>query len=134
MADADMVLVAKDDYYIIYVNNRKNRMYTVLIDFWQNTSDIPNYINDVASALEKLSPGFTLLMDLTRFNGASYEMSNNYVEAQKLAVEAGCKRIAEVIPSNPLIKMLSKDYSKKTGASVMTFNDIKHAERWLDLY
>ena len=78
--------------------------------------------------------GFTVLVDMLQYNGTSSELHHLHVEAQRIAVEAGVSRIAEMFSKNPVLKTFSQTYSKKTGAVTMEFNDKTHAERWLNLY
>ena len=134
MAFNDLITIVKGDNYSIFVNQQKNRVYLTLVGYWQSPSDFTDYLDAINCVLGKVTKDFTILVDMTRYSGSAYELNDIHIRAQKLSIEAGVKRIAEVIPANPLIKMLSEVYSKKSGALPMTFNDIHHAERWLDLY
>lgn len=128
------IVITKNDYYTITVDQSKNRGYLTLKGYWGSPSDIPNYISDVQASIQKLSKGFTLLVDLTQYNGTSAELYHVHIESLKLAVSAGLSRAAEVFSKNPLLKVLFDTYSKESGANTMAFQDDTQAEKWLDLY
>lgn len=130
----DHKINVRNYYYIIEVNGRRNRLYLTLMDYWQDQSKVSDFISDIQEAIQEMSTGFTILADLTCYNGTSKELHYLHIEAQKLAVEAGVSRVGEVFPANPVIKVFSDAYSKETGAKTMAFNDKEHAERWLDFY
>jgi hypothetical protein len=132
--NANGIIIARNNYYILEVNQYKNRAYLTLLGLWQNQSELSDYLNDIKEALKKMSSDFTLLADLSHYNGTAYELHHLHIEALKLAMKAGLSRIAEVFSANPVVKMFSETYSKESGANTMAFKSFEHAERWLDLY
>lgn len=134
MAGNKIITIARNDYYILEVNHEKNRAYLKLMGYWKKPSDLSDYIKDIKIGTEKMSDGFTLLVDLTQYNGTSTELHHLHVGAQRIAVKAGLSRAAKIFSSNPLLKLFFDSYSKESGANTMAFKDRSHAERWLDLY
>jgi tRNA U34 5-methylaminomethyl-2-thiouridine-forming methyltransferase MnmC len=123
-----------NDYYEIDIDQQKNRAYLTLQGFWQDRTSIETYLQDIQSALEKLQDSFTLMVDLTHYDGTSSGMHSIHVEAQKLAMLKHLSKIAEIFSENPMVKMFSEMYSKESGINAMAFKNKEHAERWLDLY
>ncbi len=123
-----------NEYYEINIDQQKNRAYLALQGFWQHESNVENFLEDIQSALEKLQDNFTLIVDLTHYDGTSSGMHNIHVEAQKLALQKHLSKIAEILSENQMVKMFSEMYSKESGVNTMSFKSIEHAERWLDLY
>jgi hypothetical protein len=127
-------LVAKNSYYILEVEQSKNRVYMTLMGQWSSLENVKDYIYDVKKCIEEVHSGFTLLVDVTQYIGISPEIYNIHVESLKLAVEAKLSRIAEVFFNNELLKIVFEGYAKESGAIVMTFKNTLQAEKWLDLY
>lgn len=124
--------IAKNNYYTIEINQLKNRAYLTLMGYWNNPSD---FISDIEFGIRKLSTGFTTLVNLTQYTGTSKELLNLHVDAQKISVEAGLSRVAEVFSRNPLVlKLFADSYAKESGAMTMAFQDTSQSEKWLDLY
>lgn len=134
MTQYNNTLIKENNCYTLEANTQRNRAYLTLRGYWGNDSDLIEYISDISAGLQMLSNNFTLLIDLTYYNGTSPEMKNIHVEACKCAQKVGLGRVAGIFPSNPLAKMLFETYSKVTGINPMSFKNIIHAERWLDLY
>lgn len=128
------LVISKTSTYILEIDERKNRAYLTLFGFWQVKTDIENYINDIQTGLERMSNNFTLLVDLTQYNGTTPEFQYLHIETQRMAINKGLSRIAEIFASNPIIKIFFETYAKESGANTMSFSNIDHAERWLDLY
>jgi hypothetical protein len=123
-----------NDHYAIDIDQQKNRVYLVLQGFWQHKSSVENFLEDIQTALEKVQDNFTLIVDLTHYDGTSSGMHNIHVEAQKLAKQKHLSKIAEIFSENQMVKMFSEMYSKESGINTMAFKSMDHAERWLDLY
>lgn len=134
MSNNEIIIIAIRDYYEIKINQEKNRAYIKLSDYWKYTSEASEYIEHIISGVQKLTKGFTVLVDMIEYNGTSSDLHHLHVEAQRISVEAGVSRFAEVFNNNPILKTFSDIYSKESGAITMAFHDKTHAERWLDLY
>ena len=125
--------IAKTDFYSIEVDTTKNRMYFTIVGFWKNSTVVPNYLDDIKKALRSLSPGFTILTDVSQMKTPSTEVGSLHELAQRLLIEAGLKKTAEIIPDNKAIeKMVLQRLSTKSGMVKSTFHDKATAEAWLD--
>jgi hypothetical protein len=135
MTNNGIILIAKNNFYKIEISKLKNRGYLTLTDYWNNPSDFSEFINDIKLSSKKLVSGFTFLVNLTQYTGTSMELINLHIDAQKILVNAGLSRVAEVFAGNPLIlKLFAESYSKESGAIKMTFENIQIADKWLDYY
>ncbi len=130
----NLITVVKNNYYVLTVDQVKNRAYMTLMGYWKSQSEVSNFIPDIEKAIRKVVPGFTILIDFTQYTGSSSELFNMHVEAQRIVLKAEVSRAAEVILDNPVLKMFSVAYSKESGLSPLSFKNRLHAERWLDLY
>ena len=128
------IKVVYNDHYSIDIDQQKNRAYLALQGFWKDKSAVGNFLDDIRLALEKLQDNFTLIVDLTHYDGISSGMHHIHVEAQKLAGQKHLNKIAEIFSENQMVKMFSEMYSKESGINTMAFKSVEHAERWLDLY
>jgi len=134
MDKINCITIAKNDFYTISIDKQKNRGYLILKGKWETSSGLENYISYIKAGVSELKSNFTLLVDLTQYTGTSSELYSIHIDALKLAVNSGLKRVAEVFGHNPLLKVLFECYAKESGANTMEFTDAQQAERWLDLY
>jgi hypothetical protein len=134
MMESDSILIASNDHYILVVDLQKNRAYLTLLGYWKSLSDVSGFIDDIRTGVQELSYGFTMLADMTSYDGTSSGLHHLHFEAQKIAVAAGVSRVAEIFNKNPILKSFADMYSKESGAITMPFLEKLHAERWLDLY
>lgn len=124
--------IAANDTYIISVDPSKNRLYLKVIGFWQDSSAAPNYIDDLRKACTPLSEGFTVVADLTEMKAPPPEVGLVHQEAQKLLLDTGLKKTAEVHSADAIAQMAVDRYSKTSGMEKMVFDNTGDAETWLD--
>lgn len=125
--------IAKTEYYIIEVDEIINRMYLTIIGYWPDPSMVPDYIKDISDAMGQLSQGFTILTDVTNFNTPPQSVAEIHLSAQKILMNGGLSKTAEVILKDKVIeKAVINEYSSKSGMVKSIFNDINEAEAWLN--
>ncbi len=125
--------IAKNDKYEIYVDQIRNRFYIKLIGFWQDPSEVPDYLEDHKKGLGFLSPGFTLLADNRDMKTPKTEIFEIHGQALQMVNDAGIGKLAVVV-DQAIIKIASGRVTREAGIEETTgqFNDIKEAEDWLD--
>ena len=123
--------IAKNQYYEIYVDQIKNRIYYSLFGFWQSVDLVPNNIEDLATAISKLKPGFDFLTDLRTMKPPPEELAKHHMNAQKLARDKGLSRIAEVYDQK-VVKFMAERYARESKANTKAFASVSEAEAWLD--
>ena len=125
--------IANNDYYEIYVDRDKNRLYSKLKGFWQKASDVPNYLDDNKKSLDRLSPGFTLLVDNREVKPPPQEIMDLHVKAVEACNKAGIGKTALIV-SQMLVKFAGGKALREGGIEEKSrqFKDPKEAEDWLD--
>ncbi len=87
-------------------------------------------IDNLDSALKKLSPGFTVLSDLTKMNVVSPTYLIVARKVMKAVKDAKPGRLARVV--NPLIGMQMTRIGKLVGSSAKHFKTVPEANAYLD--
>jgi hypothetical protein len=128
-----MKRIAKTAYYSIDIDKTKNRIYLTIGGFWKNVTVVPNYFDDIKKAAQEVSPGFTILTDVSQMATPPSDVGSLHEKAQQVLIEAGLKKTAEIIPREKAIEqMVLKKWSVKSGMVKGTFHDKFAAETWLD--
>lgn len=128
--------IAQTPFYVIAVDPAKNRLYLTSKGFWASKDDVPNYLEDLTQALEKLEPGFDLLNDSTEVETTPEDVNMQVVfPAVKMLQAKQLNRTAQVVPtdliSNLNTELLLDDVRRKE-TKLMQFDNVQEAERWLD--
>ena len=93
---------------------------------------VPNYLGDLIKAVGELSKDFTILTDVTQMKAPPADVGALHAEAQKVLVDAGLKKTAEVVGQDVITKMAVDRLSRESGMNKGTFGNKKEAEAWLD--
>jgi hypothetical protein len=94
--------------------------------------DIPNFLNDIRQASDQLSEGFTLLTDVTEMKTHPPEVSDLHVESQKIWLEGGLLKTAELMPPSEVDRFAHERRAKASGMPCRAFESAEEAETWLD--
>ena len=124
--------ISNNDYYSIKVDENKNRMYLTITGFWKEVSQVPNYLEDLKKATEFLSNEYEILTDIRKMKPPTQEVGALHVKAQKLVIDAGLSKTAEIHPESQLAKMSVDRFSVESGMKKGMFPSIEEAEKWLD--
>ena len=127
-----MIQITENDLYEIKVDDDKNRLYLAVKGFWKSPAQVPEYVADIKTAIDKLKPGFTILTDLRTMKPPTTDVGQLHVEAQKALVESGLSKTAEVVGQAILLEMQLKKYAQTSSMSKAEFESIEEAEAWLD--
>jgi hypothetical protein len=125
--------IASNSYYDIAVDTARNRIYLVIKGFWQTKDLVPHYIDDVGEAISLLRPGFTVLANLTRMVTPTAEVGAVHRQAQKLLVNSGLARSAEIV-NDLLLTNVIDEYAGESKMIRRVFYDSGFAEVWLDSF
>lgn len=123
--------IAENKLYHIHISKEKNRAYLKIIGFWRNPEAVPEYISDWRKSVSLLKKGFTLLTDASEMKTHPQEMRKVHEEAQKLVMEAGLTKVAEVIP-NDITEYQLDSIAQSNGFPKKSFRSLEEAEKWLD--
>lgn len=127
-----MIQIAENDFYELRVDSDKNRLYAKATGFWKSPTQVPEYLADLKAALGEIRPGFTVLSDLRMMKPPTTEISHLHREAQRLIVDGGMSRTAEVIGKAILIEMQIKKFTQSSTMTKAEFDTPEEAEAWLD--
>ena len=128
-----MKTIAKTAYYSIEVDKTKNRIYLTVLGFWKNAAAVPSFVEDVTTACKEVSPGFTVLADVSRMITPPPEVAAVHEKAQQATVAAGLRKTAEILPKEKALeKMALAKWSTASGMLKGMFHAIADAEAWLD--
>lgn len=127
-----MKTIAQNDYYVIAVDQSKNRAYLIIIGYWKSRGDVPKYLDDWKKALRDFSKGFTVLSDVTKMKAPPADVVQVHTEAQKLLMSGGLNKVAELVGRDVITKMAIDRFSKESGMYKGTFDNWREADEWLD--
>jgi hypothetical protein len=125
--------IANNDYYEIYVDRSKNRLYYTVKGYWETVSLVPENYNDLAKASVKLTEGFDILSDLTDMKPPPAEVAELHMKQQKMLIERGLSRTAEVM-DHAVLKIAVQRYARESKMDVQGFGSVSEAEVWLDSF
>lgn len=122
--------MASTDFYVIEVDQVRNRLILTFKGAWLSPDQVPNYLQDHSAAIELLSPGFTALVELREMEAM---LLTDYVEKSQMdAVKAGIRKAARIYGERALIKTQTDRINERTGLRSKAFKDQREAEAWLD--
>jgi hypothetical protein len=125
--------IAKNDYYDIYIDKSKNRLYYTVKGYWEDVSLVPENRNDLAKASAKLTEGFDILSDLTDMKPPPTEVAELHMKMQKMLIEKGLSKTAEVM-DHAVLKIALQRYARESKMDVQAFGSVGEAEVWLDSF
>jgi hypothetical protein len=126
-------IIAETEFYSIETDRVKNRAYLTFTGFCKDVDKMSNFLNDIEKATQGLTKGFTLLTDASQMKTPSKEVSDLHESSQKIWIEKGLLKTAEIIPESAMVQMTLKRYSSSTGMKKKEFQNRVEAEAWLDL-
>ena len=118
-------LIAETDHYSIEIDAGKNRAYLSFAGFCKSTDEMSTYLDDVAKAGRQLKKGFTLLTNATQLKTPTPEVSALHEKSQKLWIESGLSKTAEIVPDTATAQIALNRYSKTTGMKKKAFSQEK---------
>ncbi len=125
-------MITKTGVYSIYVSTEENRLYITLFGFWMSPAVAPDYVEDILKAIQLLNISFTVLVDMRNMQTPGHLLRDLHIKAQKVVVDAGGVRSAEVIPERISLELELEDYATDSLLIRKAFKDIKSAEIWLN--
>ena len=122
--------IASTDFYSIRIDPAKNRLYLTYKGSWVKHDDVSEFVNDHVSARERLSPGFTTLVDVRPMQ--SMLISDVVEQVVADAVKGGIRKAARVYDRPTFIRRQAEEIHQKSGLKSKSFDSIADAESWLD--
>lgn len=126
--------IAKTESHTLSVDLAKNRIYFTVTG--KSLLESPTFVEDWESAKRLVSPGFTVLMDVSQIRHMSKEWIETSVRVQKMLIHAGLAGAAEILSEHVAEKLQIHQINRLPGsccyAKEEVFMDRKAAEAWLD--
>jgi len=117
--------------YVRY-DEKKNRIYLYMEGF-HDLKEALRLKEEYRKAIEKCRPGFTVLVDVTKYKPGSEEVQKVHAEASKMDAEAGVSKVARVVGKTPLGGMQLNRISRTVGNyPAKNFATFEEAEAYLD--
>ena len=127
-----MQTLVNAERYVLKVDLLKNRMYWTFKGFWKELEGEDAYLQYWHAAANKMTPGFTVLVDLSELQIMSAEWTGIAVKTQEIVMAAGVKAVAEVIPGRAVLELQAGRIANTTGIRKQVFPTKAAAEAWLD--
>ncbi|GGG10329.1 hypothetical protein [Pontibacter amylolyticus] len=124
--------VVRNTCYEIGYDGIRNRLYFSILGFWKNTDIVPDFLKDWDRALQLVSPGFTLLIDMRTMITHPQQLTDLHEESQRKMRAAGLSRIANVMPLDKIASLQVADSIKKIELPSQHFETCEAAQQWLD--
>ncbi|MEO1253933.1 MAG: hypothetical protein AAFY41_03470 [Bacteroidota bacterium] len=124
-----MDLVSENDRYSLKCDNNRNRLFITIKGLWKSKD---SYLKDLEAACKKMTPGFTIHVDLTTMKPPGQEIGGVHEEAQRILLKYGLSNTAEVQTDRALLRLALERYSDNSGMRKRVFFSHEEAEEWLD--
>ncbi|SIT89331.1 hypothetical protein [Pontibacter indicus] len=124
--------VARNSCYEISYDSVRNRLYFNILGYWKNNDSVPEYLKDWDKALQLVSPGFTLLIDMRTMITHPQQLNTLHEQSQRKMRAAGLGSIANVMPTDRIASLQVADIIKRVDVPVQDFVTCEEAQHWLD--
>ncbi|WP_299989902.1 hypothetical protein [uncultured Pontibacter sp.] len=124
--------VARNRCYEIAYDGIRNRIYYSILGFWKNTDSIPDFLSDWDKALQLVSEGFTLLIDMRTMITHPQQLNSLHEESRRKMKAIGVSKIANVMPVDKIANLQVSDLATRSHLPLHTFETCEAAEQWLN--
>jgi len=128
-----MQKIANTDTHILAVDTSKNRIYFTVSG--KSLLESPTFVQDWEQAQCLVSPGFTVLTDVSRIQQLTKDWVVTSVRLYKMLVLAGLAAVAEILSEHVATRRHINQVnriSKNCYTKEEIFTDRKIAEAWLN--
>jgi|GEM_PF-506203 len=127
-----MRIIAKNEFYEIEYDEIKNRIIYKVLGYWQNSSVVPHYLEDMEKVLKLAKPNYTFIANLSEAKTHPKEVMELREKAQKMVKNEGLFRIATVLSTGVFSQIQLELTYQKNKMPKNTFYSLKMAHKWLD--
>jgi len=127
-----MISIAKNAFYQISLDKKKNRIYMKMCGTWDSNEQVPQYLHHVKAAIRELDSGFSVVTDIRELDDYSIDLHDVQIRAQRLLMEGGIYQLAEIHNGNDPMTDLAIALAYKSKISLNIFERKADAEAWLD--
>ncbi|MBN1882856.1 MAG: hypothetical protein JW885_11830 [Deltaproteobacteria bacterium] len=133
-------LVCSEKYYEFSVDTERNRLYQVMRGDWKDVSAAKDYLKHNNESVDRLQPGFTMLLDMSKAvmpsDNVMQKLMEIFLQAHMYSEEAGLRKQAQVVKRDTKdVSKTARNVMKETDydAKMIQFTDPVEAEKWLDM-
>jgi len=125
--------VVKNDRYIFEVDQDINRLFFTFLGFYENATVVPDFRSDALKTLDKLQPGFTSLVDTTKFKTPPQDVLDLFNKVQEDMIARGVSKNAEVV-SSAFVEVNLEELASRSefGKVLRQFKSMSEALSWLN--
>lgn len=124
--------IANTEFYTLSVDENKKRVYNTVSGSWGDLPEMSQFTEDWEKVMKLISDGYTMLTDASEFHLFSTRWAVTTLEIRKRLIQAGIKKIAQILPRSTLLKLQFGSLSMHTGVATRMFSNWTDAEAWLD--
>ncbi|MBX2840668.1 MAG: hypothetical protein KTR26_02780 [Flammeovirgaceae bacterium] len=130
------ILIAKTEFFEIYVDQELNRLYLANEGMWQSADALRIYVIEVKDSLSYMGSGFSLLLDNSHLLPMSQEVQRKIIfPVTAMIQQAGIGKTAVVLPEEDVAEImveLNVSRLQKNDKEINSFSTFDEAEFWLD--
>jgi hypothetical protein len=125
--------IAHTDHYSLEIDEVKKRIYNHVFGTWGEVPEVSQFLQDWETVLAKITDGYTMLTDARQFRLLSASWAAMTIRIRKKLLQAGIRKIAEVLPERAVTKMQFTTISTHINdITTKIFASEDEAEAWLD--
>ncbi len=126
-------LIAHNDFYSITVNHTQQRLYIKVSGLWNSARLVPNYCQDISTAVSLLQETFTCLADFSAMRPFSQEVADHvHIPALRRLMRSNLCRSAQIMPDNHQTIDLLEKMGEKMHVRLNMFDSHEMATMYLD--
>lgn len=125
--------IASNEYFSLFVDESKNRVYVTFNGFWAQMKIMEDYRSYLPGIFKMMQPNFTLVADSRNMKTLPPELVPKQKESMMDFAKAGVYKIAVILPASAISGMQLKQSAAATNnMPERLFDNIAEAEKWLD--
>ena len=125
-------ILIENQYYKIYTDPTKNRIYFSVVGSIKDINAIPYFIEDWKKAISEVQNNFTVLSDVHAMDMHSKTVAKLQESVQSYLIQKGISEVAEVIAINDIADLQSSHIVERSGILTTKFKSVEEAEEYLD--
>ncbi|NJO90804.1 MAG: hypothetical protein HC831_18940 [Chloroflexia bacterium] len=125
--------IASNEYFSVFVDESKNRVYATFNGFWSQMKIMDDYRACLPAVFKMMKSKFTLVADLRNFKTLPPDLVPKQKQSMMDFAQAGVFKIALILPSSAISGMQVKQSAAETkNMPERQFDNVAEAEKWLD--
>ena len=123
--------MSKNEFYEVEFDSMQNLLKLKIIGFWDKEELFNKIIDETRTQLSKAKTGWNVVVDLSDFKTPPQQFTPKLYEMQKMIINKGAKKIAEIIPTSVVAKMAADRVAEQSGFPKRQFPTFDEALQWI---